>query len=82
MRTPGDRVIIEPIIRTDVIPGLLIAESRGIAQKGKLLACGCDVKTAKVGDEVFYAKNAGYETTFEGKVVIVMRESDLFAMLP
>ncbi|MFM1934963.1 MAG: hypothetical protein RL360_1844, partial [Bacteroidota bacterium] len=35
----------------------------------------------KVGDEVLYGKYSGTEITIEGKDYLIMRESDIFAVL-
>jgi chaperonin GroES len=37
--------------------------------------------TVKVGDEVLYGKYSGTEITIEGKDYLIMRESDIFAVL-
>jgi chaperonin GroES len=37
--------------------------------------------TVKVGDVVLYGKYAGTEVTVEGKDYLIMRESDIFAII-
>ena len=37
--------------------------------------------SVKVGDVVLYGKYGGTEITFEGKEYLIMRESDLYAVL-
>jgi chaperonin GroES len=37
--------------------------------------------TVKVGDDVLYGKYSGTEITIEGKDYLIMRESDIFAVL-
>ena len=37
--------------------------------------------TVKVGDSVLYGKYAGTEITVEGKDYLIMRESDIFAVI-
>jgi chaperonin GroES len=37
--------------------------------------------TVKVGDEVLYGKYAGTEISFNNKEYLIMRESDIFAIL-
>jgi chaperonin GroES len=37
--------------------------------------------TVKVGDNVLYGKYAGTEITYEGKEYLIMRESDIYAVL-
>ena len=36
----------------------------------------------KVGDKVLYGKYSGTEVTVDGQEVLIMRESDLFAIMP
>lgn len=37
--------------------------------------------TVKVGDTVLYGKYAGTEITYEGKEYLIMRESDIYAVI-
>ncbi len=52
---------------------------------GRMVAIGNGKKdeplTVKVGDTVLYGKYAGTEITVEGKEYLIMRESDIFAIL-
>jgi chaperonin GroES len=54
-------------------------------QRGKVIAVGTGKKdeplTVKIGDSVLYGKYAGTEITIEGKEYLIMRESDIFAIL-
>ncbi|MTI25912.1 co-chaperone GroES, partial [Fulvivirga kasyanovii] len=54
-------------------------------QKGKVIAVGNGKKdeplTVKEGDEVLYGKYAGTEITVDGKEYLIMRESDIFAIV-
>ena len=54
-------------------------------QRGTVVAVGAGKKdepvTVKVGDEVLYGKYSGTEITFEGKEYLIMRESDIYAVL-
>ena len=54
-------------------------------QKGKVVAVGAGKKdepmTVKVGDTVLYGKYAGTEITVDGTDVLIMRESDIFAIV-
>jgi chaperonin GroES len=36
----------------------------------------------KVGDKVLYGKYSGTEVTLDGEEVLIMRESDIFAIMP
>jgi chaperonin GroES len=54
-------------------------------QKGVVVAVGNGKKdepiTVKVGDDVLYGKYSGTEITIDGKDYLIMRESDIFAVL-
>ena len=36
----------------------------------------------KVGDKVLYGKYSGTEITIDGEELLIMRESDIFALMP
>ena len=54
-------------------------------QQGKVVAVGKGTKdesmTVKVGDTVLYGKFAGTELKLDGNDYLIMRESDIFAIL-
>ncbi len=54
-------------------------------QRGTIVAVGDGKKdeplTVKVGDQILYGKYAGTEITYEGKEYLIMRESDVYAIL-
>lgn len=54
-------------------------------QRGKVIAVGNGKKDEpmeiKVGDEVLYGKYSGTEITLEGKDYLIMRQSDVLAIL-
>ena len=54
-------------------------------QRGTVVAVGGGKKdepiTVKVGDTVLYGKYSGTELAHEGKDYLIMRESDIFAIL-
>ena len=54
-------------------------------QQGKVVAVGSGKKdepvTVKVGDNVLYGKYAGTEINIDGKEYLIMRESDIFAVV-
>ena len=54
-------------------------------QKGKVLAVGTgkidEPMTVKVGDTVLYGKYSGTEINVDGTDVLIMRESDIFAIV-
>jgi chaperonin GroES len=54
-------------------------------QRGVVLAAGTGKKdepvTVKVGDNVLYGKYAGTEIQIEGQDLLIMRESDILAIV-
>lgn len=54
-------------------------------QRGKVVAVGAGKKdepmTVKAGDEVLYGKYGGTEITVEGNDYLIMKESDIYAIL-
>lgn len=83
----ADRVIIEPAAAEEkTASGIIIPDSaKEKPQKGSVVAVGEGKKdeplTVKVGDSVLYGKYAGTEITVEGKEYLIMRESDIFAVV-
>jgi len=83
----ADRVVIEPLAaETKTASGIYIPDSaKEKPQQGKVLAVGEGTKdeptTVKVGDTVLYGKYAGTELKLDGGDYIIMRESDIFAIL-
>ena len=83
----ADRVVIEPLAaETKTASGIYIPDSaKEKPQQGKVVAVGKGTKdepmTVKVGDKVLYGKYAGTELKLEGGDYLIMRESDIFAIL-
>ncbi|MTI31107.1 co-chaperone GroES [Xanthovirga aplysinae] len=83
----ADRVIVEPALAEEMTStGIIIPDTaKEKPQKGKVVAVGTGKKdeplTVKVGDQVLYGKYAGTEVTVEGKELLIMRESDIFAIV-
>ncbi len=83
----ADRVIVEAAAAEEKTAGGLIIPdtAKEKPQKGKVIAVGAGKKdepmTVKVGDEVLYGKYAGTEVTVDGKDYLIMRESDIFAIV-
>ena len=66
--------------------GIIIPDSaKEKPQQGKIVAVGNGTKdeplTVKIGDTVLYGKFAGTELKLEGTDYLIMRESDIFAIL-
>ncbi|NVK52988.1 MAG: co-chaperone GroES [Flavobacteriaceae bacterium] len=83
----ADRVLVEPAAaETTTASGIIIPDNaKEKPQKGTIVAVGTGTKdeplTVKVGDTVLYGKYAGTELKFEGNDYLIMRESDIFAII-
>lgn len=83
----ADRVLIEPAAaETKTASGIIIPDNaKEKPQKGTVIAAGKGTKdepiTVKVGDTVLYGKYAGTELKLEGKDYLIMRESDILAII-
>jgi len=83
----ADRVIIEPAAAEEkTASGIIIPDTaKEKPQKGSVVAVGNGKKdepiTVKVGDSVLYGKYAGTEITIDGEEYLIMRESDIFAIV-
>jgi len=88
----GSRVLVEPIEAEEITAGgiVLPETAKEKPQKGKVLSVGpgdrdedgdriaLDVKT---GDVVLFAKYGGTEIKVDGKKLLILRESDLLAIV-
>ena len=83
----ADRVLVEAAAAEEkTASGLIIPDTaKEKPQKGIVIAAGAGKKdeplTVKVGDTVLYGKYAGAEISVEGKDYLIMRESDIFAIV-
>ena len=83
----ADRVLVEPLAaETKTASGIYIPDSaKEKPQQGKVVAVGKVTKdepmTVKIGDTVLYGKFAGTELKLDGNDYLIMRESDIFAIL-
>lgn len=83
----ADRVLIEPVeAETTTAAGIIIPDNaKEKPQKGNVVAVGTGTKdeplTVKVGDTVLYGKYAGTELKLDGKDYLIMRESDILAIV-
>jgi chaperonin GroES len=83
----ADRVLVEAALAEEkTVGGIIIPDTaKEKPQKGKVIAVGTGKKdeplTVKVNDTVLYGKYAGTEITVDGKEYLIMRESDIFAIL-
>ena len=87
IRPLADRVLIEPKeAETKTAGGLYIPDTaKEKPQQGKVVAAGPGKKDepmeVKVGDEVLYAKYAGTEVTVDDKKYLIVKQSDILAIL-
>lgn len=87
IRPLADRVLVEPApAETTTASGIIIPDTaQEKPQKGTVVAIGNgkvdEPLTVKVGETVLYGKYAGTELKFEGKDYLIMRESDILAIL-
>ncbi len=83
----ADRVLIESLAaETKTASGLYIPDSaKEKPQQGTVVAVGKGTKdepmTVKVGDVVLYGKFSGTELKLDGNDYLIMRESDIFAIV-
>lgn len=83
----ADRVLIEPTPAEETtMSGIIIPDSaKEKPLKGTVLATGKGTKDEEMvlaeGDTVLYGKYAGTEIELEGKKYLIMRQSDVLAVL-
>jgi chaperonin GroES len=93
LRPLGDRVLIEPVEQEETFAGgqLVLPETaKEKPQQGNVLAVGEGRRDddgeriamdVKVGDRVLFAKYAGTEIKIDGKKLLIMKESDILAII-
>ncbi|MFZ1040971.1 MAG: co-chaperone GroES [Anaerolineales bacterium] len=89
----GGRVIIEPIEQEEITAGgiILPETAKEKPQEGKVLAVGPGDRNEhtgervptdlKVGDKILFAKYSGSEIKMDGKKLLILRESDILAVI-
>jgi chaperonin GroES len=88
----ADRVLIEPAVaETQTKSGIYIPDNaKEKPMQGTIIAMGPGKRNekgdiiapeVKVGDVVLYGKYSGTEVTVDGKNYLIVRESDIFAIL-
>ncbi|MBK5106981.1 MAG: co-chaperone GroES [Anaerolineales bacterium] len=88
----GNRVVVEPEEQEDMTSGgiVLPETAKEKPQQGKILAAGPGERDddgkripldVKEGDTVLFAKYSGTEIKLDGKKVLILRESDLLAIV-
>ena len=88
----GSRVVVEPMEENEVTAGgiVLPETAKEKPQKGVVLSVGPGDRDdegkriamdVKVGDTVLFAKYGGTEIKMDGKKFLILRESDLLAIV-
>jgi chaperonin GroES len=88
----GSRVVVEPIEQEEVTAGgiVLPETAKEKPQQGKVMAIGPGDRDedgdriamdVKVGDKILFAKYSGTEIKVDGKKLLILRESDILAII-
>jgi chaperonin GroES len=88
----GNRVVVEPLEQEEITAGGIVLPdtAKEKPQKGTIVAVGPGERDddgdrialdVKVGDVVLYAKYSGTEIKIDGKKVLILRESDILAIV-
>jgi len=89
----ADRVVVKPSVAEEKTKGGIIVPDTAKEKPvwGEIIAAGPGRTTdegkhiameVKVGDKVLYGKYSGTEITLDGEEYLIMRESDIFALMP
>jgi len=92
IRPLSDRVVVKPIeLEEKKQSGIIIPDTaKEKPQQGEIVAVGPGKISetgeklkmeVKVGDKVLYGKYSGTEVTIDDKDYLIMRESDIFAVI-
>ena len=82
----ADRVLVLPAPAEEKVGGIIIPDTAKVKpQRGKVIAVGEGTKddkmVLKAGDEVLYGKYSGTEIESEGTKYLIMRQSDVLAVV-
>ncbi len=88
----ADRVVVKPAPADEKVQGGIIIPdtAKEKPQKGEVMAAGPGkisdagqkvAMTVKVGDQVLYGKYSGTEVTVDGEEYLIVRESDILAVI-
>lgn len=88
----GSRVVVEPIEQEDITAGgiVLPETAKEKPQRGRILSAGDGDRDdhgkrialdVQVGDVVLFAKYAGTEIKVDGKKLLILKESDILAIV-
>lgn len=92
MKPLGDRLVVKPLEEQEVTPsGIVLPETaKEKPQKGEVLAVGPGDRDdsgkripmdISVGDKVLFAKYGGTEIKLDGEKLLILRESDILALI-
>ena len=87
VRPLADRVLVRPVAAEEkTVGGIIIPDSaKEKPLQGEVLAIGNGTKdeqmVLKVGDKVLYGKYAGTELELDGEKLLIMRQSDVLAII-
>ena len=82
----ADRVLVKPLAAEEKVGGIYIPDTaKEKPQKGEVVAVGPgdteNKMTLKIGDKVLYGKYSGTEINFEDNDYLIMKESDVLAII-
>jgi chaperonin GroES len=88
----GDRLVVKPLEEEEMTPGgiVLPETAKEKPQKGEVLAVGPGSRDdegkyiamdVSIGDKVLYAKYGGTEVKVNGDKLLILRESDILALI-
>ena len=82
----ADRVLVQPAAAEEKVGAIIIPDTaKEKPLHGKIIAVGNGTKdeemVLKAGDDVLYGKYSGTELEFEGEKYLIMRQSDVLAVL-
>jgi len=83
----ADRVLVKPATAEEkTVGGIIIPDSaKEKPLKGEVIATGKGTKdeemVLKAGDKVLYGKYAGTEIEWDGELYLIMRQSDVLAVI-
>jgi len=88
----GNRLVVEPIEEEEMTAGgiVLPETAKEKPQKGKVISAGPGDRNekgdriqmdVKAGDTVLFSKYAGTEIKVDGKKLLILRESDVLAII-
>ena len=82
----ADRVLVLPAQAEEKVGGIIIPDTaKEKPQYGKVVATGNGTKdeemVLKEGDEILYGKYSGTELEFDGTKYLIMRQSDVLAVV-